>query len=196
MCLELLSVRRSLILGRIAGGIRLRNLSQRIRPIGTGIMWCRKQGLRTGSSGGRCALRNVPTVSRGTVHSHPRAWNIVKRDYREFQISTVKQFSDVLDVASVYVADSTSTLYEFAYTGKPVVVVNSTKYRRHMNHGLRFWDYIPGMQVDHWKDLVGAVERALDGEGEELRARAVDVAYPIRDGTSARRAADALCDLL
>jgi hypothetical protein len=146
----------------------------------------------------RWALRPSECSERFTWngHAHPRAWNIVKRDYRDFAIPTVKQFFDVLDLASVYVADTTSTLYEFAYTGKPVVCMNASFYRKDVNHGIRFWDYVPGIQVDHWKDLTRAVERSLDGEGEDLRARAVDVAYPIRDGTSSQRAADALCDLL
>lgn len=129
-------------------------------------------------------------------HAHPRSWNIVKHDYSNFQVPKIKNFADVLDDASVYVADTTSTLYEFAYTGKPVVVMNASFYRKDVNHGLRFWDYVPGLQVDHWKDLNGAVLRALDGEGEDLRARAVDVVYPVRDGTSAKRAAAAICEVL
>jgi len=129
-------------------------------------------------------------------HAHPRAWPIVQTDYKNFYIPTIRQFSDVLDQGSVYVADTTSTLYEFAYTGKPVVVLNASFYRRDVNHGLRFWDYVPGIQVDTWQDVPGAVIRALDGEGENERARAVDVVYPVRDGTSAARAAAAICDIL
>lgn len=129
-------------------------------------------------------------------HAHPRGWGIVQTDYRNFYIPTIKKFADVLDQASVYVADTTSTLYEFAYTGKPVVCLNASFYRRDVNHGLRFWDYIPGLQADKWKDVAETVVRALNGEGEEERARAVDMVYPIRDGSSAKRAADALCELL
>jgi hypothetical protein len=129
-------------------------------------------------------------------HCHPRGWAIVKNDYQNFYIPAIQNFSDVLDQGSVYVADATSTLYEFAYTGKPVVTLNASFYRRDVKHGLRFWDYIPGLQADDWQDVRSAVERSLDGEGEKDRARAVDVVYPIRDGTASKRAADALCELL
>ena len=129
-------------------------------------------------------------------HAHPRGWDIVRRDYREFAIEPIKSFADVLDQGSVYIADTTSTLYEFAYTGKPIVALNASFYRRDVNHGMRFWDYVPGLQANHWKEVNDVVRSALDGEGEDLRRRAVDVVYPIRDGSSARRAADALCELL
>ena len=146
----------------------------------------------------RWALRPDQWSDRFTWngHAHPRAWGLVKTDYKNFYIPVIQDFADVLDQASVYVADTTSTLYEFAYTGKPVVCLNASFYRKDVNHGIRFWDYVPGIQVDHWKDVPSAVERALDGEGEELRARAVDLVYPVRDGTAAKRAADALCELL
>ena len=146
----------------------------------------------------RWALRPDQWSDRFTWngHAHPRAWGLVKTDYKNFYIPVIKDFADVLDQASVYVADTTSTLYEFAYTGKPVVCLNASFYRKDVNHGIRFWDYVPGIQVDHWKDVPSAVERALDGEGEKLRARAVDMVYPVRDGTAAKRAADALCELL
>lgn len=146
----------------------------------------------------RWALRPDQWSERFTWngHAHPRGWNLVKTDYKNFHIPVIKNFSDVLDEASVYVADTTSTLYEFAYTGKPVVCLNASFYRKDVSHGLRFWDYVPGMQVDRWQNLASTVEKALDGEGEDLRARAVDVVYPIRDGTSSQRAADALCALL
>jgi hypothetical protein len=129
-------------------------------------------------------------------HAHPRGWPIVRSDYKRFAVPEIQHFSDVLDQGSVYVADTTSTLYEFAYTGKPVVCMNASFYRRDVNHGMRFWDYVPGIQVDHWKELNGAVLRALDGEGEDLRRRAVDVVYPIRDGSSAARAAAAILEML
>jgi len=129
-------------------------------------------------------------------HAHPRAWGLVKNDYKRFGIPAVRSFYDVLAGSDVYVADATSTLYEFAYTGRPVVVVNASFYRRDVNHGLRFWDYVPGLQVDRWQDMNSVIAAALDGEGEDLRARAVDFAYPLRDGKAAQRAADAICELL
>jgi len=146
----------------------------------------------------RWALRPENRDNRFTWngHAHPRGWKLVQRDYRSFDIPIIRQFSDVLDQGSVYVADTTSTLYEFAYTGKPVVVMNASFYRRNVHHGLRFWEYVPGLQVDRWEDVNETVARALDGEGEAARAAAVDVVYPVRDGTSAARAAKAICDIL
>lgn len=129
-------------------------------------------------------------------HAHPRGWGLVKADYQRFGVPVIKHFDQVMERSDVYVADTTSTLYEFAFTGRPVVCLNASFYRRDVSHGIRFWDYVPGLQVDRWQDVNDAVIRSLAGEGEDLRRRAVDFVYPIQDGTSSKRAAEALLELL
>jgi UDP-N-acetylglucosamine:LPS N-acetylglucosamine transferase len=96
----------------------------------------------------------------------------------------------------VYVCDNSSTIYEFAATGRPVVVLNGPHYRRDVHHGLRFWDAADvGIQVDHPRDLPDAIEEALRDPEPRRRAReaALGIVYAHRTG-AAQRAAAALTD--
>jgi len=87
-----------------------------------------------------------------------------------------------------------STLYEFAATGRPVVVLNCPRYRRDVHHGLRFWDHIPGIQCDTPEDLPGAIELALEDPPElrEMREEAIAAVYPQHDGHATDRAVETL----
>jgi hypothetical protein len=92
-----------------------------------------------------------------------------------------------------------STIYEWASTGRPVVVVNSKDYRRELKHGLRFdWGPVTnvGVQCDRPADIIDAIAEALQDAPERRRAReqALDIVYAYRDGSAAQRAADALLD--
>ena len=51
------------------------------------------------------------------------------RFYEAHGIEYVPDFDDVLRRADVYACDNSSTLYEFASTGRPVVVLNAPWYR-------------------------------------------------------------------
>lgn len=116
----------------------------------------------------------------------PSAW------YAKLGIPFVEEFDDVCRQADVYVADNTSTLWEFASTGRPVVVVNSRAWSRQVQHGLRFWDAANvGVNVDKPADLVAAVERALEDPPEVQAAReaALDIVYAYRSGAAQRAAA-------
>ena len=86
----------------------------------------------------------------------------MERLYRKAGIPFVAAFEDVCRQADLFIADNTSCLFEFAATGRPVVVLNSKYYRRNVNHGLRYWDAADvGIQVDRPEDLVAAVAEAL-----------------------------------
>lgn len=128
-------------------------------------------------------------------HGHPRIFRSLERRWRALGITPVADFDQVLAAADVYVADNTSTLYEFASTGRPVVVMNAPWYRRDVSHGLRFWDYASvGIQVEDPDGLPNVIGHALADhpaiKGE--RDRIVDAVYPRRDGRSAERAAEAI----
>jgi UDP-N-acetylglucosamine:LPS N-acetylglucosamine transferase len=126
-------------------------------------------------------------------HGHPRLYGI-ERDYRRAGIEYVPEFADVCRRADVYVCDNSSTLYEFAATGRPVVVLNGPGYRRDVHHGLRFWEAADvGIQVDHPRDLPDAVAEALSDPPKRRRAReaALDLVYAHRSG-AAERAAEAI----
>lgn len=105
---------------------------------------------------------------------------------------------DVLDRAAVLVADNTSLMYEFCTLDRPIVVINASAYRRDVHHGLRFWEAIPGEQVDAPASPVDAIERAFSDDDHWREVRATINAYvcPARDGRAAERAAAAIVDLV
>ena len=127
-------------------------------------------------------------------HGHPRLWGALSRRWKQLGVPRVPHFADVLDQADLLVGDNTSALYEFASTGRPVLVLNAPWYRRHVHHGLRFWDYPPGVQVDRPEEVAGGIMRALaDPPGAaKVRAAAVAETYAYTDGRAAERAADAI----
>ena len=127
-------------------------------------------------------------------HGHPRLWGAISRRWKQLGVERVKGFGDVLDRADLLVGDNTSALYEFASTGRPVVVMNAPQYRRDVHHGLRFWDYPPGLQVDRPEQLADTIARALsDPEpARALRAAAVAETYAYTDGRAAERAVAAI----
>lgn len=144
-------------------------------------------------------LATLPELAREfrvIGHAHPKAdWpSRMTRTYARAGIPFVADFADVCRQADVYVCDNSSTLFEFAATGRPVVVLNTPQYRRGVHHGLRFWEAASvGVQVDHPRDLPDAIRRALADAPEQRAAReaALDLVYAYRSG-AAERAADAI----
>jgi hypothetical protein len=138
------------------------------------------------------ALPGLARSYRLIGHSHPRL--DLSQFYRRMGIEYVRDFDEVCRRADVYVCDNSSTLFEFAATGRPVVVLNEPHYRRDVEHGLRFWDAADvGIQVDSPHDLAPAIRLALD-DGPEQRARreaALSLVYAYRTG-GAKRAAEAI----
>lgn len=129
-------------------------------------------------------------------HGHPRHAPILARHYRKNQIEFVPDFTDVCRRADLYVCDTSSTIYEFASTGRPVVVLNGPQYRRNISHGLRYWDAADvGIQVDNPAELRDAIHLALTDPPEQQAKReaALDLVYAYRSG-GAKRAADALAE--
>jgi hypothetical protein len=127
-------------------------------------------------------------------HAHPKGdWpQRMAHEYRRWGIEFVPDFEDVCRRADVYVCDNSSTLFEFAATGRPVVVLNALEYRKNVNHGLRFWDAADvGIQVDDPALLGDAVQEALQDAPERQAAReaALDIVYQPRAGGAALAAA-------
>jgi len=133
-------------------------------------------------------------------HAHPKGdWPArVERHYRRAGIPFVSDFGDVVRRADVYVCDNSSTIFEFAATARPVVVLNDPKFRRNVRHGGRFWDWATvGIQVDQPADLLPAIAQAL-ADPPAVRAereRVLELVYPVRAG-AADRAAAAIVDWL
>ena len=142
-------------------------------------------------------------------HGHPRAFDELAREYRRLRIEPVRDFRDVVARAHVYVNEGSSTLFEAAAAGIPVVVLQPRGFRPHVNHGLRFESdghrYVGAAHVGptvlsrgtwDWKlsKLLGeAIDEALADPPERVaaRERALDIVYAHRTG-AAERAAEAV----
>jgi hypothetical protein len=112
-------------------------------------------------------------------HAHPRAWSMVRGTYLGLGWEIAETFAEVVARASVYVCDTSSTIYEFAALDRPVIVLNSPDYRRDVEHGLRFWQDIPGIQVDEPGDLTRAIQEALTrDEWADRRRDTIGRVYP------------------
>lgn len=131
-------------------------------------------------------------------HAHPRAIDLYAPVYREAGIEVVREADEVLRQADILIADNTSLLYEFASTGRPVVVLDSRKWDRSVSHGLRFWDAADvGVRIDSPELLPEAISCALDDltEQREARERALGIVYAYRSG-AAERAVRAIEDVI
>jgi hypothetical protein len=140
----------------------------------------------------------VRLASRFTVigHGHPRAMADLAPWYRRAGIEVVPDFRDVCRRADLLIFDNSSVGFEFASTGRPVVVLEPYHYRRDVHHGLRFWDAVPGLVchdragVPDAVSLTAVVERALGDppEAREARERALELVYVQRTGAAERAA--------
>lgn len=131
-------------------------------------------------------------------HGHPRARRHFARLWRSLGVEHVERFEDVVCRADAYVTDNSSTLFEAAACGIPVVVLNAPWYRRNVDLWPRFWACADvGVQVDGPGDLAAAVLAALDDPPSRCadRRRAVAEVYPLLDGKTAQRSADAIVAL-
>lgn len=132
-------------------------------------------------------------------HAHPRIAAEASRRYREAGIPFAASFEEVVTEAAVFAVDNSSTLYQFAALDRPVVVLNSPRYRRNVNHGLRFWDEAGvGLNVSRPRDLCRSILAALEDPPEvrDRRRESVGRVVPFCDGSSASRAAEAVMALL
>jgi CDP-Glycerol:Poly(glycerophosphate) glycerophosphotransferase len=131
-------------------------------------------------------------------HAHPRAHGPVRAVYDDLDVPYIADLAAVYDRASVLVADNSSILYEFASLNRPVVALNAPWYRRDVTHGMRFWDLIPGIDVDEPDDVVDAVIEAVTDRPSVAasRRRVTAAVYHRADGRAAARAAAAVEETL
>lgn len=126
-------------------------------------------------------------------HGHPRDWGYLRDFYEKNGIEAVADFDEVIARASVYVVDNSSTLYEATVADIPTVVLNAPWYRKDVNHGLRFWDVIPGLQCEASDDLREVVDAAYSTrDASRFLRQAVSEAVYVYQGVAAPAAAGAL----
>ncbi len=149
---------------------------------------------------GPTALEQLRALLGGRLHghAHPRVLDRFRATYRTLDIPLIETFDQVLDTAALYLVDNSSTGYEAASAGIPVICLNAPWYRRDVEHGLRFWTNPPGPQIDGPHELTQAVTAALEDPAALVRSArpAVAVAYISCDGRSAHRASCAVGEWL
>lgn len=130
------------------------------------------------------------------MHGHPRSARFFKGWAKAAGIPFIDSFDEVCATCDVYVNDSSSTLYEFAALGRPVVVMNAPWYRRNVEHGLRFWEHSDvGLNANDPGDLLPAILDTLHSDpAAPARAAAIAEVYPYL-GESCPRAVSMLVDL-
>lgn len=145
------------------------------------------------------AWEQVIAGGRYTVlgHKHPGDPRDIEGWCREHGIEFVERFDDVLRRADLYVADNTSTLYEFAATGRPVVVLSPPWYRRDVHHGARFWEHLPGLECAIPDHLEACIAEALEDvpARRALRELALEAVYGPLDGRATERAVAVLLQI-
>lgn len=128
-------------------------------------------------------------------HSHPRIRSRVKPFFEELNIPFYDEFEDVLEEADVYVCDNSSTIFEFASIGKPVVLLNPPMYRKNVRHGLRFWTYAGiGPNAHNSREMLEGIRMAMHETREDRinRKQMIDEIYYFTDGNATERAAEAI----
>lgn len=129
------------------------------------------------------------------LHGHPRAKLRDRLTAMQLGVEYVETIEEVFERADLVVADATSAAYEFASLERPVLTLNAPWYRDEPDRGIRFWQYIPGLECDDPAQLVTSVSLALEDppQAQALRRAAVDAAYPVR-GDAAEHAARAILE--
>lgn len=143
---------------------------------------------------------HLPALAQGRQvvgHGHPRVLGRLIGDYRRAGVRVEPDPETFLDSIDVLVADNTSLLFEAAAIGIPVAVLDAPWYRRHVDHGLRFWEWADiGPRTGAGAALAETVDRAWQERDlfREVRVAMRDAVYGTWDGQAARRAADAITD--
>lgn len=130
-------------------------------------------------------------------HSHPRWGGSIDRAMTEAGLCVLETDADVFQHCEVLVVDNSSIGYEFALLGRHTIWMNAPWYRRHIEHGLRFWSHIPGYSVDVESMLKLELDDMLDIEDEFRESQMADVYAPWSQmGMAADRAAEWITELV
>lgn len=115
-------------------------------------------------------------------HCHPRSRAAMSAFWRSIGVRFEPDFAKILDHAAAYVCDSSSTLYEAAAVGIPVVVLDAPWYRVEVEHGLRFWSEADvGVRIQDPEQMGAAIDLALL-DHYRTRKRRLDTVARVYDG--------------
>lgn len=131
-------------------------------------------------------------------HGHPKGLDMVRDAYAEREIPFVEAFTDIVAMADVLIADNTSALYEFAALDRPVVVIDSPRWRTGLKLPPRFWSHadVGPRTQDPQRVPAMLLEAILDHPVRQQNRRAICAdLFPFR-GEAASRAADAIMEVL
>lgn len=132
-------------------------------------------------------------------HGHPRIAAQMKAFWGKLGVRYEPDWWKVLEQASVYCIDNSSSGPEAAACGIPLVWMSSPHYRRDVHHGQRFWDWTrEQVHVEKPEDLAEGIRLAMmDPITHRIgRQRMLDDAYSgLLDGKATQRAVEALVDL-
>lgn len=143
----------------------------------------------------RALVQKYPVIG----HGHPRVMSALKSFYRRYDIQPVTDINEVFDRADVLLADNSSIAMEFAATDRPIVWMNSSKYRKNVCHGGRFWEWTAaGIECNSPRELEESVELALLDPvmTKSERRRIVKQVYTYLDGSATQRAVDAILKVI
>lgn len=130
-----------------------------------------------------------------SVHFHPRCSKYTRATILKTGLPVVNYKTAMR--ADMLIGDAGSMPYEFMAQNKPVLFLNSKAYRKSIDHGLRFWQDVPGLQCSQPRDLVLYAKQAWATAAgwQSERSRITEVVYPHR-GTATLRAANEILNLL
>lgn len=130
-------------------------------------------------------------------HAHPKWYGALDWRLEAAGLEVHRDVDEVLRSTGVLVMDNSSLMYEVAALGRMVYVLNAPWYRRDINHGLRFWEAIPGLMIDEPEELLEAqiYVDLVDGEWASWAEAATRYAYgDSLDGKASERAAAQVVD--
>lgn len=130
-------------------------------------------------------------------HAHPRSADRLAPEWRRLGVEFEPDWRAVLRRADLYACDNSSTIFEFAATGRPVVLMDAPCYRRDVSHGGRFWDWADaGVRASRPDQLADAVALALSDPPavRAERERVLSLVYGPDPAGAARRAAAAVAE--
>ena len=94
--------------------------------------------------------------------------------------------------AAALIVDNSSLGPEFMALNRPVIWLSDPRWRRHVHHSGRFWEWVEGgLDVRNAEHLlrVDIVAHIVDDPKAEQREKVAASVYAHRDGQSAERAA-------